>query len=172
MLKSESEDEIIEEKFLEKKRGFTNSLSIHNNKKDFISLKGTKAQNKMQSQKEKVKSQNKRQIGNKLVKDNVIPQQDNLHQQQIRNKKLKNKQQIKQPKQICQFYLNGACHKGKECTYSHDVTLIKKKVDLCKYFLTGNCFKGNECVFSHNTKDFPCKFFHAVGYCDKGEACK
>jgi hypothetical protein len=77
-----------------------------------------------------------------------------------------------QPKQICQYFINGACHKGKDCTYSHNTSLKKKQTELCKYFLSGNCFKGNECVFSHQTKEFPCKFYHAVGYCDKGETCK
>lgn len=82
------------------------------------------------------------------------------------------KKKLQQPRLICQFYQNGACHKGSECTFSHDVAQNKKKRDLCKYFLTGNCFKGNNCIFSHDTREFPCKFFHAVGYCDKGDTCK
>lgn len=74
-------------------------------------------------------------------------------------------------KMICNFYINGACNKGKECPFSHDAPQIKK-TDLCKYFLTNNCMKGDECVYSHDTKSYPCKFFHAVGFCEKGENCR
>ena len=74
-------------------------------------------------------------------------------------------------KMICNFYVNGACNKGKECPFSHDAPQVKK-TELCKYFLTNNCLKGDECVYSHDTKSYPCKFFHAVGYCEKGENCR
>jgi len=80
-------------------------------------------------------------------------------------------QQHTKKKMICNFYINGACNKGKECPFSHDAPQIKKN-DLCKYFLTNSCLKGDECVYSHDTKSFPCKFFHAVGYCEKGESCR
>jgi len=78
---------------------------------------------------------------------------------------------LSRKKMICNFYVNGACNKGKECPFSHDGPQIKK-TDLCKYFLTNNCLKGDECVYSHDTKSYPCKFFHAVGYCEKGENCR
>ena len=128
---------------------------------------------------DKKKNQNKvntKQKNGPSEKQNtkIIPkkqQQDKKPQNKNLKQKIQTKQKIKQPKQICQFYLNAACHKGNDCTFSHDVP-IEKKTELCKYFLTGNCFKGNDCIFSHNTKDFPCKFFHAVGYCDKGDSCK
>ncbi len=74
-------------------------------------------------------------------------------------------------KMICNFYVNGACNKGKECPFSHDTPQMKK-TELCKYFLTNNCLKGDECVYSHDTKSYPCKFFHAVGYCEKGDNCR
>ena len=90
------------------------------------------------------------------------------------NKKLKyeiNNSINSKKKMVCNFYINGACNKGKECTFSHDVPQIKK-TELCKYFLTNACLKGDECVYSHETKTYPCKFFHAVGYCEKGENCR
>ena len=31
-------------------------------------------------------------------------------------------------KQICQFYINGACNKGNDCTFSHNAEQIKKEV--------------------------------------------
>jgi hypothetical protein len=74
-------------------------------------------------------------------------------------------------RQICNYYVNGACHKDDQCTYSHDVQQVRK-LELCKYFMTNNCFKGDDCLYSHDLKSSPCKFFHAIGYCDKGEACK
>ncbi len=74
-------------------------------------------------------------------------------------------------KMICNFYVNGACNKGRECPFSHDTTQ-NKKTELCKYFLTNACVKGNECVYSHDTSTYPCKFFHAIGYCEKGDNCR
>lgn len=44
--------------------------------------------------------------------------------------------------------------------------------DLCKFFLTGNCHRGADCIFSHNTKEFPCKYLHAIGFCEKGQKCR
>lgn len=47
-----------------------------------------------------------------------------------------------------------------------------KLKELCKFFLTGNCSKGDDCLYSHNTSNFPCKYFHAVGFCEKGTECR
>lgn len=45
--------------------------------------------------------------------------------------------------------------------------------ELCKFFLTGSCHKGLQCTFSHNLSDFPCKYLHATGFCEKGDqSCK
>ncbi len=33
-------------------------------------------------------------------------------------------------KQICQFYINGACVKGNECTFSHEAEQVKKNVSI------------------------------------------
>lgn len=41
--------------------------------------------------------------------------------------------------------------------------------ELCKFFLTGSCHKGQQCTFSHNLSDFPCKYLHATGHCEKGD---
>ena len=64
----------------------------------------------------------------------------------------------------------GGCHKGAECTFSHDFQPEKIKI-LCKYFLGGACNKPN-CAFSHNLSEFPCKFFHVLGTCDAGTFCQ
>jgi hypothetical protein len=79
---------------------------------------------------------------------------------------------VQKKKLPCQFYVHGSCNKGHECPFSHEITQVKKTNELCKYFLTGSCLKGDECLYSHNTMMFPCKFFHAIGYCESGDNCK
>ncbi len=46
-----------------------------------------------------------------------------------------------------------------------------KSDQLCKFFISGSCNKGSSCHFSHDLKKFPCKFYHALGYCDKANFC-
>lgn len=38
----------------------------------------------------------------------------------------------------CKFYVEGKCHKGVDCNYSHDCPVPRKK-ELCKFFLQGFC---------------------------------
>lgn len=86
---------------------------------------------------------------------------------------------LKSKKLPCNFYKNGACTKGDNCTFSHDIKQESKKTvgifinfkELCKYYLGKSCLKGNSCTFSHETKNFPCKYFNAMGYCDAGQSC-
>ena len=44
--------------------------------------------------------------------------------------------------------------------------------ELCKFFLTGSCHRGAQCTYSHNLSDYPCKYLHATGSCEKGDLCK
>ena len=74
-------------------------------------------------------------------------------------------------KQICQFYINGACKKGDKCPYSHDAEQIHKK-ELCKFFLSGKCAKGDKCLYSHDLSEIPCKFFHGLGFCENFQNCQ
>ncbi|KPM04567.1 hypothetical protein QR98_0030170 [Sarcoptes scabiei] len=69
----------------------------------------------------------------------------------------------------CRFYLEGKCHKGNDCTYSHSVNIPKRK-ELCKFYLQGFCGKGDDCLFMHS--EFPCKFFHTNTKCYAGENCR
>nr|XP_027203912.1 ras guanine nucleotide exchange factor P-like [Dermatophagoides pteronyssinus] len=66
----------------------------------------------------------------------------------------------------CRFYIEGKCHKGSDCLYSHDVSIPKRK-ELCKFYLQG---KGDDCLFMHS--EFPCKFFHTNTKCYAGENCR
>lgn len=72
-------------------------------------------------------------------------------------------------KAICKFYLDGKCHKGNDCHFSHDCVVPKRK-DLCKFYLQGFCGKGDDCLFMHG--EFPCKFFHTNTECYSGEKCR
>ncbi|KAI1289767.1 Zinc finger CCCH domain-containing protein 8 [Halotydeus destructor] len=69
----------------------------------------------------------------------------------------------------CKFYLEGKCHKGNDCPFSHDVQVQRKK-EICKFYLHGGCGKGDNCLFMHNA--FPCKFFHTGVECYSGDSCR
>ena len=72
-------------------------------------------------------------------------------------------------KTICKFYLEGKCHKGNDCPFSHDGAPIKRK-EICKFYLQGFCGKADSCLFMHG--EFPCKFFHTGAECYSGENCR
>lgn len=40
-----------------------------------------------------------------------------------------------------------------------------KKDQLCKFALTKNCHRGANCSFSHDFSLFPCKYLHGTGMC-------
>ena len=73
-------------------------------------------------------------------------------------------------KQVCQFYINGACKKGDKCPYSHDAEQIHKK-ELCKFYLSGKCAKGEKCLYSHDLSEIPCKYYHGLGFCENFQNC-
>lgn len=70
----------------------------------------------------------------------------------------------------CQFYLRGICRRGEDCTFSHDMPLVKSKV-ICKFFLTENCHKGSECFYSHELSNYPCRHLNIWGNCKKRSNC-
>jgi hypothetical protein len=72
-------------------------------------------------------------------------------------------------KPLCKFFVEGKCHKGSDCSYSHETSPSKKK-EICKFYLQGFCGKGSECLFMHN--EFPCKFFHTNVECYSGDNCR
>lgn len=72
-------------------------------------------------------------------------------------------------KAICKFYMDGKCHKGSDCNFSHDCVVPKRK-ELCKFYLQGFCGKGELCLFMH--KEFPCKFHHTNTHCYAGPECR
>ena len=72
-------------------------------------------------------------------------------------------------KTLCKYFLDGKCHKGVDCPFSHDAMPPKKK-ELCKFYLQGFCSKGDDCLFMHG--EFPCKFFHTNVECYAGPKCR
>lgn len=148
-----------------------------------MKLLGDKSKPKVSEENDQVKknkNQSQEDSGNKFLKKKRIFDQGRENKAQEINRKVEHKRKhmkkldhsSNKKKQVCQFYVNGACHKGNECTFSHDVQQIKRITELCKYVLTGSCNKGEECLYSHDFKSFPCKFFHAIGYCENGENCR
>ncbi|XP_074599573.1 uncharacterized protein LOC141853943 [Brevipalpus obovatus] len=73
-------------------------------------------------------------------------------------------------KTACKFYLEGKCHKGHDCPFSHETPMMNKKKDICKFYLQGFCGKGDSCLFMHG--EFPCKFYHTGAECYSGANCR
>lgn len=70
---------------------------------------------------------------------------------------------------VCKFYMQGKCHQGSECPYSHSVQ-PPRKMELCKFYMMDCCAKKDKCLYMHN--DFPCKFYHTGLKCHAGKNCK
>ncbi|XP_076630916.1 suppressor of sable [Colletes latitarsis] len=73
------------------------------------------------------------------------------------------------PDAICVYYMQGKCHRGDDCPFSHNA-LPPRKMELCKFYLMDCCAKRDKCLYMHH--DFPCKFFHTGLKCNQGENCK
>lgn len=114
----------------------------------------------VKTKQEETHLQKKRRKGKNITNGNVNSSSNN-----------NNNNSHKRSKQICQFYINGACNKGDKCKYSHECEQIHKK-ELCKFYLSNTCTKGDKCLYSHNLKDYPCKFYHARGFCENCENCR
>ncbi|KAI5733975.1 hypothetical protein M8J77_000976 [Diaphorina citri] len=72
---------------------------------------------------------------------------------------------------ICQYFMQGKCHRGDNCPYSHDA-IPPRKMELCKFYLLECCAKKDKCLYMHG--DFPCKYYHTGLQCFAFEAgeCK
>ncbi|KAK2586183.1 hypothetical protein KPH14_001449 [Odynerus spinipes] len=73
------------------------------------------------------------------------------------------------PESICLYYMQGKCHRGDDCPFSHNA-LPPRKMELCKFYLMDCCAKRDKCLYMHH--DFPCKFFHTGLKCNNGDNCK
>ena len=50
-------------------------------------------------------------------------------------------------REICKYYLHGACRNGASCRFSHEMSAPKSTV--CTYYLAGNCAYGDKCRYDH-----------------------
>ncbi|XP_043956628.1 cleavage and polyadenylation specificity factor subunit 4 isoform X1 [Gambusia affinis] len=78
---------------------------------------------------------------------------------------------------VCEFFMRGACMKGKEttisaggmCPFRH---ISGEKTVVCKHWLRGLCKKGDQCEFLHEydmTKMPECYFYSKFGECSNKE---
>ncbi|XP_068633375.1 protein suppressor of sable isoform X2 [Battus philenor] len=94
--------------------------------------------------------------------------------QRERNKNNKNDRRrgthpMQDPDGVCLFYMQGKCHKGDDCIYSHDAQ-PPRKMELCKFYLMDCCAKRDKCLYMH--ADFPCKYYHTGLPCIYKDDCK
>lgn len=94
--------------------------------------------------------------------------------QRERNKNNKNDRRarahpMQDPDGLCMYYMQGKCHKGDDCIYSHDAQ-PPRKMELCKFYLMDCCAKRDKCLYMHS--DFPCKYYHTGLPCIFKDECK
>eukprot|EP00927_Polykrikos_kofoidii_P056037 TRINITY_DN50217_c0_g1_i1.p1 TRINITY_DN50217_c0_g1~~TRINITY_DN50217_c0_g1_i1.p1 ORF type:complete len:390 (+),score=48.96 TRINITY_DN50217_c0_g1_i1:132-1172(+) len=92
--------------------------------------------------------------------------------------------QMKKTK-LCQFFQEGRCTRGPNCTFAHGddelrITPDLRKTRLCQNFLKGAC-KLDDCKFAHGDEELKnndfcfkttlCKW-HETGQCQNGDACR
>ncbi|KAM3965141.1 suppressor of sable [Aphomia sociella] len=70
---------------------------------------------------------------------------------------------------LCLYYMQGKCHKGDDCIYSHDAQ-PPRKMELCKFYMMDCCAKRDKCLYMH--ADFPCKYYHTGIPCIYKDECK
>ena len=145
------------------------SKSKENSKIDLLNKKRKISNDSLSSNKS-----NKNNNNNNKNNDDSISSNENSEKKNINNNKKEKNKNYKSVKsktrQICQFYINGACKKGDKCPYSHDAEQIHKK-ELCKFYLSGKCTKGAKCLYSHDLSEIPCKYYHGLGFCDNLNNC-
>jgi len=62
-------------------------------------------------------------------------------------------------KTLCRYFLHGACSKGTDCEFAHD--LQAKTNNLCKFYVAGSCSYGKSCRYDH-VKPPTCRNLTAV----------
>ncbi|CAH2229400.1 jg14859 [Pararge aegeria aegeria] len=86
-----------------------------------------------------------------------------------KNDRRRGNHQIQDPEGVCLYYMQGKCHKGDDCIYSHDAQ-PPRKMELCKFYLMECCAKRDKCLYMH--ADFPCKYYHTGLPCIYKDECK
>lgn len=76
---------------------------------------------------------------------------------------------MQDPDGVCLYFMQGRCHMGDDCVYSHDAQ-PPRKMELCKFYLMDCCAKRDKCLYMH--ADFPCKYYHTGLPCIYKDECK
>ncbi|XP_015124298.1 uncharacterized protein LOC107046236 isoform X2 [Diachasma alloeum] len=84
-------------------------------------------------------------------------------------RRTQNNEHNQDPDSICVYFMQGKCHRGDDCPFSHNA-LPPRKMELCKFYLMDCCAKRDKCLYMHH--DFPCKFHHTGLKCAAGSNCK
>jgi len=50
-------------------------------------------------------------------------------------------------REVCKYYLHGACRNGTSCRFAHSADAPKSNV--CTFYLQGNCSYGDRCRYDH-----------------------
>ena len=50
-------------------------------------------------------------------------------------------------REVCKYYLHGACRNGASCRFVHSTDAPKSSV--CTFYLQGNCAYGDRCRYDH-----------------------
>ncbi|XP_073052375.1 uncharacterized protein [Primulina eburnea] len=81
-------------------------------------------------------------------------------------------QTVSKPKKIvyCRHYLQGKCHEGEKCKFSHDTTPLTKSKP-CGHFARNSCMKGDDCPYDHQLSKYPCNNYTSTGFCNRGADC-
>ncbi|KAL4583076.1 hypothetical protein LXL04_007640 [Taraxacum kok-saghyz] len=87
-------------------------------------------------------------------------------------KRLKLQPMIPKEKKIsyCRHYMNGRCHEGENCKFSHDTIPLTKSKPCC-HFARHSCMKGDSCPFDHQLSKYPCSNYLSKGFCPRGSDC-
>ncbi|XP_073047685.1 LOW QUALITY PROTEIN: uncharacterized protein [Primulina eburnea] len=81
-------------------------------------------------------------------------------------------QTVSKPKKIvyCRHYLQGKCHEGEKCKFSHDTTPLTKSKPR-GHFARNSCMKGDDCPYDHRLSKYPCNNYTSIGFCHRGADC-
>ena len=61
--------------------------------------------------------------------------------------RLRSRDERMSSREICKYFLHGACRNGASCRFSHEMSAPKSTV--CTYYLAGNCAYGDKCRYDH-----------------------
>ena len=61
--------------------------------------------------------------------------------------RLRGRDETMSSREICKYFLHGACRNGASCRFSHEMSAPKSTV--CTYYLAGNCAYGDKCRYDH-----------------------